>query len=399
MIPKALDQIGKQDIDYLVAEARAERRTLEYKESLPGNGDEDKKEFLADVSSFANASGGDLLFGVVDKRDANNKPTGIPASAPGLAGVNAGGEKLRLESIIRDGIAPRVPGVRVGEVPGFAQGPVLLVRVPKSYAYPHMVTFKGSSRFYSRNSSGKYPLDVGEIRAAFALSESLPQRIRDFRAARVAAVVAGETPLVLSESPKVILHVLPLRSLDPLVRVDVTPFGRGEKELWPLYASRIDRRFNFDGVLVFTENEERGGVVSYAQLFRSGAVEAVECRMLAVTPVQRNLLAAPALELELIGRLDSYLSELRNLELGTPVYVMVTLLGVKGYHILWREETRHPIDRDTLFLPDILIEDYAEKGADKLKDAFDALWQAAGWERCFRYDERGRWSVSVGDGK
>ncbi|MCK5240903.1 ATP-binding protein [bacterium] len=41
-----------------------ESRTIEYKESLPGNSDQDKREFLADISSFANAAGGDLLYGI-----------------------------------------------------------------------------------------------------------------------------------------------------------------------------------------------------------------------------------------------------------------------------------------------------------------------------------------------
>ncbi len=65
MIPKPLDKIEKPDIDALVANAVSERRTIEYKLVLPENADSNKKEFLADVSSFANAAGGDLLFGVV----------------------------------------------------------------------------------------------------------------------------------------------------------------------------------------------------------------------------------------------------------------------------------------------------------------------------------------------
>ena len=32
-----------------------------------------------------------------------------------------------------------------------------------------MVTYKGTSRFFARNSAGKYQLDVQEIRAAFRM--------------------------------------------------------------------------------------------------------------------------------------------------------------------------------------------------------------------------------------
>ena len=39
----------------------------------------------------------------------------------------------------------------------------IIVRVPNSLNRPHMVVFKQWSRFYSRNSAGKYQLDVHEL--------------------------------------------------------------------------------------------------------------------------------------------------------------------------------------------------------------------------------------------
>jgi hypothetical protein len=41
-----------------------ELKTLEYKQSLPGTSDNDRKEFFADVSSFANSAGGHLVYGI-----------------------------------------------------------------------------------------------------------------------------------------------------------------------------------------------------------------------------------------------------------------------------------------------------------------------------------------------
>ena len=49
---------------------KAERRTLEYKQELPLESDEAKREFLSDIASFANSGGGDILYGIVDERDA-----------------------------------------------------------------------------------------------------------------------------------------------------------------------------------------------------------------------------------------------------------------------------------------------------------------------------------------
>jgi predicted HTH transcriptional regulator len=66
VIQKRLSEITKPDIEALITAKIEERRTLDYKDVLPGNSDEQKKEFLYDVSSFANAAGGDLIFGLTD---------------------------------------------------------------------------------------------------------------------------------------------------------------------------------------------------------------------------------------------------------------------------------------------------------------------------------------------
>jgi len=93
MIPKNLDQITEKDLQTLIDNSVLERKTIEYKQLLPSNSDSDKKEFLADVSSFANASGGDLIFGIVQ-----NKETGVPEKLEGLDIKNPDQEVLRLDN-------------------------------------------------------------------------------------------------------------------------------------------------------------------------------------------------------------------------------------------------------------------------------------------------------------
>src|SRR5262249_17227273 len=141
MIERQFDAIDKADIDALVENKKAERRTLEYKAALPLGTDEAKREFLSDISSFANSAGGDILYGITDDRDENDQATGRPREATGLAGVNETSEQLRLENVIRDGIDRRIAGIQIKPIPGFPNGPVILVRVPRSWLAPHMVTF------------------------------------------------------------------------------------------------------------------------------------------------------------------------------------------------------------------------------------------------------------------
>jgi hypothetical protein len=224
MIPKQFKDIEKGDIGGLVENAIREGRSIEYKQQLPGGQDSDKKELLADVSSFANASGGDILFGIDEERDGNGKPTGIPRAANGLGGINVDQEIQRLENSIRSGIEPRIPGLQIRPIDGFQNGPVIIIPVPKSWASPHMVTYKISLRFWSRTSNGKAPLSVPEIRAAFIQSETLPEQIRRFREERLGNILAGEASMPLQQGPALVLHIVPVGMLAERKSIDVLSF-------------------------------------------------------------------------------------------------------------------------------------------------------------------------------
>ena len=59
---KDISDVKQHDIETLVSAGTLESRYLEYKEALPGGSEADKHELLADVSAFANASGGVILL-------------------------------------------------------------------------------------------------------------------------------------------------------------------------------------------------------------------------------------------------------------------------------------------------------------------------------------------------
>jgi predicted HTH transcriptional regulator len=106
---KVLDLITESDLQSLVENKVREAKVLDYKRALPGKSDREKREFLYDVSSFANASGGDLIFGVTER-------DGVASEISGLESGNVDEDILRLESIIRDGIDPRIPGLSIRAV-------------------------------------------------------------------------------------------------------------------------------------------------------------------------------------------------------------------------------------------------------------------------------------------
>ncbi|MDW8022595.1 MAG: ATP-binding protein [Nitrososphaerota archaeon] len=385
MIGKDIKQIAEEDLQALINNSVSEGKTIEYKQSLPSNSDSDKKDFLAEVSSFANASGGDLIFGIIEEN-------GVPKKLEGVSIENVDQEIRRLDSIIRDGIEPRIPSVTIQPV-NLSNGKVaLVIRIRKSWISPHRVTFKGHDKFYSRSSNGKYPLDVTELRVAFTLSETVTERIRKFRENRISNILANETPVPFYEGAKIVLHLIPIISFTPGQIYDMHKIASDPLKMRPIYCSGCSHRYNFDGFLTYCVDHE-GKSYSYVQLFRNGIIEAVEGLLLKPWAAEKELkIPSVAYEQELIKSLTEYLSILKILEVEPPVFIFLTLLGVKGYSMAVdssRAYEAHSIDRDILMLPEVVIESYDVDPKDILKPCFDSIWNACGFPRSLNYNMKG----------
>ncbi len=382
-LEKPIEEINEADFRGLIENKVSELKTIEYKQALPEASDADKKEFLADVSSFANASGGHLMYGMKEKHSE-------PVDLCGLDLADAGATVNSLDSRIRDGIKPRIPGVYVRAVPLANGRKAVVIRVPKSFASPHMVTYGGASRFYARNSNGKCQLDVDEIRAAFLLSEKIEERIRNFRLDRIARIVAGETPVPLREWPKVVLHVVPLAGFSSPLSVDLKSAGTvsRELELIPLGEANLswDNRFNFEGLVRWTGAWEDGSAFAYLQIFRNGAIETVDTCFNSGAP---HWLNGVTLEGNVLAALGRYVSSLPHLGVFPPLAVMITLVGVRGYNIgpaenraLFLRRGVGRFDRDIVAIPEALLESFDADLRALMRQPFDIMWNAAGWARC-----------------
>ncbi|MFC1543323.1 helix-turn-helix domain-containing protein [Candidatus Neomarinimicrobiota bacterium] len=391
MISKPFDQIKKKDIDTLIQEKEPESKTLEYKEELPGKGNEAKKEFLADVASFANSSGGDIIFGIKEDRDENGKSTGVPKDAPGVANcANVEPEILRLTQVIRSGIAPQVSGFQLEKKGDSPEGPIILLRIPKSWAAPHMITV-GDSRFYIRYDRSKHPMDVEEIRSAFNLSESLGDKITQFRYNRLGKILTKETPLQLRDGPKVVLHLIPRDSFAGTKAFDVATLFKHSGHMSTIRSSGRSHRFNYDGFLIYSGAGEPVHY-SYIQLFRNSVIEMVDAFLI---KDNRHYIPSKAFEEEVAEFLGGCLIFEKNLGITPPIVVLLSVLGIKDYALATRQSTdrwyEYRIDRDDLLFPDILIEDINSDPFEVLRPCFDILWQSVGFARCMHYDESGKW--------
>ena len=402
MINVSFDKLSKFHIDDLILNAVAEGKTLEFKQSLPGNRDEERKEFLADVSSFANASGGDIVFGVVENRDQSGKPTGVLESAKGLESVNLDAEILRLESMIRDGLQPRIIGIRIKSISGFENGDVVVVRVPQSWASPHMVTFKASPRFFTRTGAGKSPLDVHEIRAAFLASDSVPEKLRRFRDDRIAKILADEVPWPLQKTHRCVLHIIPYESVNDKQLIDPLGFGNGS-----LFINRPNGitgydRLNLDGYVALCTGPSIDGLAyGYTQVFRSGQVEFVDSYYLRSSSEDREgVFPISDIEELVFSGIESAVRLFQKIDIKPPYVIYLAFLEVKGFQLAYSSDALRyglpkTIDRRHLVLPDFLISEVDEDWNEQLRrfvvPIFDLVWQAFGMNRTPHIDSKRRW--------
>ena len=390
MLNKPLDQITKEDIEALVADQVAEGKHIEYKEQIPGTSDGDKKEFLADISSLANAGGGHLLFGIKEKRNNENQATGIPESVEGLEGVNPDNEISRLESMILAGIEPRTLGFHSLPMNGFPKGPIIIIYIPKSWIGPHMVTYKNTSRFYSRTSNGKYQLDVDEIRSSFLRSEGVYKKISRFRNERLDLMLRGENPVTDESKPAVVLHLVPLGFEDPSMAVDVAAKENVLRQIQPLYSSASTYRFNFYGYMI-SSLDASGRMIAYSQFYRSGINETVSGRLIRIFEGAKSIPNVAFVQ-NIVSVLRNLITVYRQLEIEGPFLLFLTLLRVKGYFLyISPYDDSTPIEKENLFFSEIVIENFDEPPEKILRPLFDMVWQSCGYPKCHHYDDNGNW--------
>ena len=391
IINKKIEEISESDIQVLIDEEKIEKKVLEYKSELPGNSDSDKKDFLAEVSSFSNTLGGDIIYGVIENRD-----IGKPEKLEGIKIENIDQEILRIENIIRNGIEPNIPSssINVIEIPLKNLKCALIIRIKKSWLSPHRISFRSWHRFYARSTNGKYPLDVQELKYAFLLSESIGQKINQFRERRVSDIYANNLPIPFYKSPKIVLHIIPFSAFNPRHSFDFKDLSL--YDIQPMNSTNFQKRYNIDGLLTFSYYKGRDVSHSYVQLYRNGIIEAVNSRLL-WSENKEKCIPINSVETVIVESVSRYIQVYKKCNLTTPIFLFLTLINVKDY-VLSKDGKKlfhniFPIDREIVLIPEIIIEDYDVDPPILLKPIFDLLWNACGFEKSLNYTKNGTWKL------
>jgi len=387
-LPRNLLTAAQEHLDQLISDRTREGSHIDFKRDLPSQWNESSKhEFLADATAFANSGGGDLIFGIEEDGQAQASAL-VPQSV-----ANIDQEVRRMQDFLLNLSEPRLPGVQVHPIQvtvGTNAGHAIVVRIPQSWAGPHRV--KTNQHFYIREGLRKRQLDVPEIRSLFVRTNSQSQGIRDFRTERLGKILAGESPQKLVDAPILVVHLVPTQSALGLVQIDPIPYT--EQRGLPIIGSTTTTRarLNIDGALSVRNETQHG----YSQFFRNGFFEST---FALTSRLDQGLMNLPSRVYEqyLINLLGGFRGELARLEINTECAVMISLLranevklGFQSYDFI--EPHQGLFDRKTLIFPDVLIQ--AEVRPEQgLKQAFDLVWQAAGFDGSRNYNAAGEWVV------
>jgi len=387
---KRIEDFSADDMQTLIDNEVPEDMHLEYKEQLPDNSDSSKKEFLADVSAFANKFGGVIVFGVREKRDKNKQPTGLPAKVTGLPIENRDKEKQRLQAIVRAGLEPKLTGLSCHFV-DVSDSSVLLLGIPRSFCAPHAVWYKHWGHFYQRTSTGKVRLDVHELRQAFLGSEHWEKATERFRHERIADVTSAELIPHVRPTRGLFMHILPLgtgrRNFDVrslAERATMLPKG------WPIGWVET---YNLDGHLLLSSGEKP---VSYIQSFRDGGIEFYVVASHKTYPNAVCAINGATIEDYVTHVLDRYLNNESDLVVEPPIAVYLSLTNVMNCHMRldfglfdYQGDDNPVFDRPDVLLPAIMIESQEAGAATVLEPALEMLWQAGGYSK--NPNRRDRW--------
>lgn len=367
-----------------------EDRDLDFKRELykPNK----HKDLCTDLSAFANTVGGNLILGAEEERDADGNKTGRISE---LVGVPADGLEDILqtyENVLRNGVDPRLPPVQFLVVPGGTVGPCVVARVPRSWIGPHMV--KDSGRFNMRNTKGNFPLDARQVRAAFLETEAPLVRARQFRQDRIRKIMSGETPAGPYQGPMLCLHITPVEGVHEAAR-DIVTGNKALRDL-RLLAEEVygSGRHNVDGFVTQLRSKTYAHP-SYLQVFREGAIEAVDS-----LGADQKYLPSHSFEQNLVKVGREYVAALRGCGVDSRLLIATSLLWAQGYRMgvsrenLFGNLEERVIDRDHIYPPDILVDEQPITG-ELLKPMFDVIWQAAGWEGSRNFDAAGAWQLKA----
>jgi len=403
IINKPLKEITKTDLQWLIDNQVPEDKTLEYKSEL-NLSKEKKQKFLEEITAFANADGGDLIYGIKEIDE-------VPAElVPVIKMSEYDQTVLTITNYLAVWTKPRLSDVSIGKVDLGNEDLALIIRVGRSISAPHAVYDGSTHRFYIRKLNSIIPMDVDELRNSFLKTENFSKRIREFISERLVEIDSNRYDYVNKEYPILVVHAIPVnrflsRDFYKLKDIDLAVEKSGSNA----FHTTNNRRITFDGVRL-ANTKHKDARTAYAFYFLDGTIEIAgqsgffftykgnDRRIPVGTKIVRSKILCNLI-FECFEQINKFYNELN---MDQSVLFFMSLLNAKGYRIytgnLFRgADDDKSIDRDVVLLPEILVEGFSKLDETEIpktiRPLLDSLWNASGLEKCIFFDDEGNYHV------
>ena len=308
-----------------------------------------KNEFRNDVCSFANADGGDLIFGMLEKN-------GIASNIMPISIDNADKFELELRNALLP-IQPSMPAVEFVFIP-VDGGYVVVVHIEKGIFKPYMtIEDQTVFRFFVRHGNCKEAMSYSEISNNFLHAASLANEIKRFRLERLAELSEDNSDMFG------VIHVVPASFTNLTDFIPICDLCKTGKISVPIQLSSYIRGRmvpNVDGVYFPSEDGVRD--FELLRLFNNGSVELKHNLYTRTCGNEEYLISLEfiqAIEDIVKGTAEIYKALGRN----STVFVCTSLMGCKGY---WTYQGPNylpvpsKVDRNRILCSPIEIKDISE---------------------------------------
>lgn len=379
LLGKRADLLVDLDILRLIENQVQESKSLDYKREIHLGKDQEKKEFLFDISAMYNTEGGCIVYGIEESKDDRQQNTGKPSNIVDLNISNLDKLVQLIEDLIKTSTEPSISSIIINPIK-IEDKTILVLGVPKTYGLPSMVTFNQTNKFYKRRNSGKYGVDVYELNQMFMQNQVLLEKIATFRKNRINDVINKKFLPNVETSTSVFLHIIPANYYDNNI-IDFSHVANNlTLELKPMATGGWDKMYNIDGFATFSTSANRETISAYSQVFRSGIFEAYSSEFFWVSADGVLKLDPESLAEEIIPTAIKALGVLNELQVQPPFYISFSLHNVLEKAIYnQRSYINRKFRNDEIILPFLLLENYQSDIKSILKPNFDILYQSIGY--------------------
>jgi hypothetical protein len=394
-----------EDVERLISDAIEEGQRLDYKSELHLGTKPQRREVARDAGGMANAVGGLLVYGMLEKELADGRV--VPDKLTPLSDHSL---RDRLENILDSTVSPRL-NVQTQPI-DVEGGYVLVLRVRERAGALHMVEGYDDHRYFIRRGRRVTPMTEREVTDAFAsvasgelaldallMNTPLLPRIAANRA-RVLDV--GFDPESLS--PWLSVVAAPLNSQrQPFIVIqtavqnafrhlpDTPRLGRGD--VLGVQGYEIDQY----GYLQEFPDEDRHPPYKWRmRLYRNGVLE-----WGARLAPMRDAMAIPSQTVvELVHDVLAYFGTVyQRIGYFGPVATYLGLDNAENTRLAVGDGVIQPLSVRVLEgevdlharSPDVTPDELAQGPTDIVQRGMDYLWQTYGWPRCQLFDEDGKY--------